>query len=403
MISLFIFLDYLWFFVFSIFWVFIIINNFSWMGVFFVVDSYSFIILIVISLFILGIVLLREKNEILLILSELLVLVCILFFIPSSILILYIFFELSLVPILIIILGYGLQIEKINSAYYLIFYASFCSLPFLYVYFMGGWNIFVYFDNFLSWELVFILSLSFMMKFPVYFLHLWLPKAHVEAPTTARMLLAGLLLKLGTAGFLRILGCFNFLHGNIWLIIAFLGMIIARICCIFQSDAKSLAAYSSVTHMSFLLMALVFVVITGKTSRIILILAHGYTSTLIFYLVGEFFHVTRSRMIYYLRGFLSSRIIIAILFAVIFLSNRGTPPSLSFISEFVVISSMLLSINFSFWILFIYFFIAFYYSIYLLTRGFMGKRYLDFNIWNIGFSVPIVIIIYNILWVGVFF
>lgn len=60
----------------------------------------------------------------------------------------------------------------------------------------------------------FILRLRFIMKFPVYFLHLWLPKAHVEAPTTASMLLAGLLLKLGTAGFLRILGSINFVYNN---------------------------------------------------------------------------------------------------------------------------------------------------------------------------------------------
>ena len=374
------------------------------MGVFLVLDSYSFILLIILRLFILGIVLLSEKREILLLLSEFLVLICILFFVPTSMLMLYIFFELSLIPILIIILGYGLQIEKINSGYYLIFYASFCSLPFLYVYFMRIERInFVYFDGLLSWELIFVLRLSFMIKFPVYFLHLWLPKAHVEAPTTASILLAGLLLKLGTAGFLRIIGSLNFLHGNMWVIVAFLGMILARICCVFQSDAKSLAAYSSVTHISFLLIALIFVIITGKTGSIILILAHGYTSTLIFYLIGEFYHVSGSRLVYYLCGFMSSRIIMTIIFAIVFLSNRGTPPSLSFISEFMIIASVYIIISFGFWILFVYFFVAFYYSIYLLTRGFMGKNFLDIRVWNVGFSVPVVIITYNILWMGVFF
>lgn len=195
---------------------FLMLNSYAWGGVFFFLDSFSFILLVVISLFILGVVLLREKNHILLILSEALVFVCIFFFVPTNVILLYIFFELSMFPILVIILGYGSQIEKINSAYYLIFYAAFCSMPFLFVYFKSSLFIsLVYFDFNLSWEIVFILSLSFMMKFPVYFLHLWLPKAHVEAPTTASMLLAGLLLKLGTAGFLRILGCLQFTHNNV--------------------------------------------------------------------------------------------------------------------------------------------------------------------------------------------
>jgi len=114
-------------------------------------------------------------------------------------------------PILLMIVGFGGQVEKVGSSFYLLFYASFCSFPFLYVYlnclFFFGFN---YFFFIVSWEFLFFLSLCFLIKFPAYFLHLWLPKAHVEAPTRARMLLAGLLLKLGTAGFVRILGCFSY-------------------------------------------------------------------------------------------------------------------------------------------------------------------------------------------------
>lgn len=86
---------------------------------------------------------------------------------------LYMFFELSIFPIIVIILGYGSQIEKINSAYYLLFYAAICSFPFLFVYFKRLFLInFVYFDFVFSWEIVFVLSLSFIIKFPVFFLHL---------------------------------------------------------------------------------------------------------------------------------------------------------------------------------------------------------------------------------------
>lgn len=389
---------------FLTFFRFLIFNNFSWSGLFLVLDSWSFILLIIISLFILGIIVLREKNNSLIILSELLVLICIIFFIPSNMIILYMFFELSIFPILVMILGYGSQIEKINSSYYLLFYAMFSSLPFLFVYFKSNFILtFAYFNFIISWEIFFILRLSFIIKFPIYFLHLWLPKAHVEAPTTARMLLAGLLLKLGTAGFLRILGSLNFVHNNVWLIISFLGMILAAFCCVFQSDAKSLAAYSSVTHIRFLLLSLVFITIRGKTRSLILILAHGYTSTLIFYLIGEFYHTSGRRIIYFINSFFSSRIIIGILFAVTFLSNSGVPPSLSFLSEFITIVNAITIFKFSFFIVFIYFVVAFYYSLFIITRSLMGKGYYNFRIWNVGFSCPLVLIIYNIFWLRVFY
>nr|YP_009058875.1 NADH dehydrogenase subunit 4 [Parascaris univalens]AIM58806.1 NADH dehydrogenase subunit 4 [Parascaris univalens]BAV81430.1 NADH dehydrogenase subunit 4 [Parascaris equorum] len=402
--SFYFFFEPILFFFFMVLFSFLALNSYSWLGCFYFFDSFSFILLVVMSLFILGVVLLSEKNFVLLLLSEVLVVICMLFFVPTNIILMYMYFELSMLPILVMILGYGSQIEKINSSYYLIFYAAFCSFPFLFVYFKSFFFIsVVYFDFNFSWELVFILSLSFMMKFPVYFLHLWLPKAHVEAPTTASMLLAGLLLKLGTAGFLRILGCLSFVHNNIWVALAFVGMVLAAFCCMFQSDAKALAAYSSITHMSFVLMALVFVVMSSKTGGIVLMLAHGYTSTLMFYLVGEFFHVSGSRMVYYMGGFFGSGLIVALFFAVVFLSNMGTPPSLSFLSEFIVISSSMGVFKYSFWLLFIYFFTAFYYSIYFLTNSVMGKGFLDLSIWGFGFSTPLIFMMYNIFWMSIFF
>jgi NADH-ubiquinone oxidoreductase chain 4 len=99
----------------------------------------------------LGVIIISEINKSLLVLSQILVFVCVLFFISRNFIILYIFFELSLIPILIIILGFGSQIEKINSSYYLLFYAAFCSFPFLFIYlFRGFYFSFCYFTFFLS-------------------------------------------------------------------------------------------------------------------------------------------------------------------------------------------------------------------------------------------------------------
>lgn len=150
-VSLYFFFDPVFFFFFVVIFSFFMLNRYSWLGCFFFLDSFSFILLVVISLFILGVVLLREKNFMLLLLSELLVFVCIFFFVPVNVIMMYMFFELSMFPILVMILGYGSQIEKINSAYYLIFYAAFCSFPFLFVYFKRLFFIgLVYFDFNLS-------------------------------------------------------------------------------------------------------------------------------------------------------------------------------------------------------------------------------------------------------------
>jgi len=95
-----------------------------------------------------------------------------------------------------------------------------------------------------------------LIKFPVYFLHLWLPKAHVEAPTSASMLLAGLLLKLGTGGFLRLVFLIKYNFDSFLFFISFFGVILGGFFCFFQRDLKSLSAFSSINHMSFLLVLL---------------------------------------------------------------------------------------------------------------------------------------------------
>lgn len=334
----------------------------------------------VMSLLILIIVLIREKNKVLNILSQVLVLICIIFFFSSNLLSLFIFFELSIFPIILMILGYGSQIEKINSSYYLMFYASFCSFPYLFIYFYYDLSFqFVYFVKYLSWELILFLTLGFIIKFPVYFLHLWLPKAHVEAPTSASILLAGLLLKLGTVGFFRILKSMSFIHINFWFFLAFLGIVLSSFNCAFQRDSKSLAAYSSVTHIGFTLLCLILFSIESKISSLILMLAHGFTSTLMFYFIGEFYHNTNTRIMYYFNSFINISVLLTLCFTLTFIRNAGVPPSLRFISEFLSILVLFNIRKFFLGVIILYFFFAFYYSIYFITNFFIGKKYYEFD------------------------
>jgi len=165
----------------------------------------------------------------------------------------------------------------------------------------------------MCWEFIFIISLLFLVKFPVWGLHLWLPKAHVEAPTIASILLAGLLLKLGSGGFIRLLFLLKFVFLSFWVVISFLGIILCSFICFIQVDSKSLAAYSSINHISFLLLGLVLLFNVSKCGVFILILGHGFSSTIIFYLIGFFYIKKGSRNIYYL-----NRILISGLFFYIF-------------------------------------------------------------------------------------
>nr|AGY95405.1 NADH dehydrogenase subunit 4 [Hypodontus macropi] len=392
------------FFAFMIIFSFVLFKNISWSGLFFVVDSNVFVLLIFMMIFIYGIVLISEKNFNLLMLSAVLIVICLMFFVSSNMLMLYMYFELSLFPILVMILGYGSQIEKVNSGYYLLFYAAICSFPFLFIYYKSMFMFSLcYFDFIMTWEMFFILSLSFMMKFPVYFLHLWLPKAHVEAPTTASMLLAGLLLKLGTAGYMRILGSMNFVYNNFWIIISLLGMILASFSCVFQSDAKSLAAYSSVTHMSFLLLSMIYIMMSSKISGLMMMLAHGYTSTLMFYMIGEFYHTSSTRMVYFMNSFFGSSMFFGIMFSLVFLSNSGVPPSLSFLSEFMIITNSIMISKVFFFMVFVYFMISFYYSLFLIVVSMMGKMFININNYNIGVTMSTILMMFNIFWLSLFY
>lgn len=355
------------------------------------------------SFFILGFIFFVELNTVVLFFSKLLVLISLLFFLSMNFFSLYIFFELSLFPILFLILGFGSQIEKILSSYYLLFYASFCSFPFLYIFFF--FNEFFFF-NFLSFKLRFffflIFCLCFLIKFPIYFFHLWLPKAHVEAPTTASILLAGLLLKLGTGGFLRIIITMFFLV-DLFFFFSFLGILFCSFICLFQSDSKALAAYSSIVHISFLFLGLLFFFISSKLGRIILILGHGYTSTLIFFIIGEFFHFTNSRMIYFFNRFLNSNLFFVVFFFFVFLSNIGIPPSVSFFSElFIVVCSFYFSFYFLF-LVFFYFVISFYYSLYFLVCFSVGKMNFFFSFRSINYLFFLVLMIFNFFWINLFY
>jgi len=129
---------------------------------------------------------------------------------------------------------------------------------------------------------------GFLVKLPLYVIHLWLPKAHVEAPTYGSIILAGLLLKLGGAGLLRVMIFFNFTDVTILFLFCVLGIVLGVLICSFQRDAKALVAYSSVAHINFLALLLLINSRFAKRRSILLILVHGFCSSLMFFWCRSF-------------------------------------------------------------------------------------------------------------------
>jgi len=375
----------------------------SYRGLFVFIDRKSFVSLFYLRIYVVGLVCFCEISFRVLLLSIILGLLGVLFFLSTNFFIFYVFFEISLFPIIFIILIDGVQIEKLRAATYLLFYALGCSLPFLLTIFYISWTGFNYFEGIYSFEIVLFLLLAFIVKFPVYFFHLWLPKAHVEAPTYARVILAGLLLKLGRAGLLRILFLFNYVGIYLLVFLALIGIVVGSLVCSFQRDGKAIVAYSSIAHMNFLLLLLVMNYRLGKVSRILLMLVHGYCSSLIFLMVGRLFHVINTRKLYFInRLFARSTMLTAFIILSIVL-NFSTPPRRGFISELSGISVLFLSRYVLFIALGFYIFYVCYYSLYLCVNIIGGTGFIYLKEESYFFFYPFLFMLFNLFWLGFLF
>lgn len=299
----------------------------------------------------------------------------------------YLFFEISLIPTFILIIIWGYQPERINARIFILLYTIFASLPLLilifYLYFYyNSLNYFFLLNNIINYNFIinfifylFIL-LAYLIKLPIFIFHIWLPKAHVEAPVTGRIILAGVILKLGGYGIIRsIIIIINYCLKFNYLIIIFnfLGLLILRIICLRQFDIKLLVAYSSVVHISIILIGLIIIIIWSFIGGILIILGHGLCSSGLFYLVNLLYERRKRRNIIINKGIIFFIPTLSIWWFLFCVSNISAPITLNLLSELIIINVLL---NWSINIILIFFlgiFIRAIYSLYLFSYCQHGK------------------------------
>nr|APT41527.1 NADH dehydrogenase subunit 4 [Pressatia choti] len=385
---------------FVVFFIFLVdgLKNISWnkMGYFFSVDYLSYG-LILLSIWVLGLMLMasekvyfyKKQESLFMIMLLLLLFLLILTFSTVNIFMFYLFFEGSLIPTFFLVLGWGYQPERLQAGLYLLFYTLLASLPllitimYLYMKFFTLDYFFYILINEFNMYIYLSLILAFLVKMPMFLVHLWLPKAHVEAPIAGSMILAGVLLKLGGYGLIRVLMIvqyFSVSFSYIWMSISLIGGSLVSLLCLCQTDMKSLIAYSSVVHMGIVIGGLMTMTYWGYSGSYGLMIAHGLCSSGLFCLANIVYERSGSRSLLINRGMLTLMPSLALWWFLLSSMNMAAPPSLNLLSEISLLNSIVMWSWISMIMLFFISFLGAAYTLYLYAYSQHGKYLINYGL-----------------------
>lgn len=262
----------------------------------------------------------------------------------------YIFFEISLIPMVLFIFIWGSRQRKVHATYVFFFYTVFGSffllLGILYLYLLTNTllvsnltyiNLTFNFQLFL-WIFFFI---GFAVKVPLVPLHTWLPEAHVEAPTIGSIILAGLLLKIGTFGMIRFMFPFlNFASVTFQPLIFTVSIISiyhASLIALRQFDLKKIIAYSSIAHMGFVILGLFSFNIFSFLGSLFIMFSHGFVASALFFLIGVIYDRYKSKNLFDYSGLVTVMPIFIFFLFFFILANLSFPGTSNFIGEFITL------------------------------------------------------------------
>lgn len=274
------------------------------------------------------------------------------FFLTTNLMMFYIYFEAILIPMFLIIILWGSRKRKIHASYLFFFFTLLGSLFMLvailwYFLYIGDLNMHIMQYLWISkkyqiilWLLFFI---GFAVKIPIYPVHTWLPEAHVEAPTSGSIILAGILLKLGLYGMLRVLvllfPIYNIYYTPLVLTLGFISTIYISLIILQQVDLKKIIAYSSIAHMNLAVIGLFVNNIYGIEGCIYTMLSHGLISTMLFFCIGVLYERYYERNILYYSNIVQIMPIFSFFFFIAIAANMGIPGLSSFVGEFLLLLS----------------------------------------------------------------
>nr|YP_009270280.1 NADH dehydrogenase subunit 4 [Anopheles janconnae]ADO78986.1 NADH dehydrogenase subunit 4 [Anopheles janconnae] len=377
------------------------LNYFNYISYYFGLDMISFG-LILLSFWICGLMLMASEKvysynnykNLFIFMILFLLMMLVLTFSSMSMFMFYLFFEASLIPTLFLILGWGYQPERLQAGVYLLFYTLLASLPLLvgifYILDINNTLSFTLLLNFSFMDLnLLYLSLifAFLVKMPMFLVHLWLPKAHVEAPVSGSMILAGILLKLGGYGWLRMFSLLQMTgvkYNYWWISISLVGGVLISLICLRQTDLKALIAYSSVAHMGIVLSGLLTLTYWGLTGSYALMIAHGLCSSGLFCLANISYERMGSRSLLINKGLLNFMPTLSLWWFLLCSGNMAAPPTLNLLGEISLLNSI---VAWSWLTMIMLTFLSFFsaaYSLYLFAYSQHGKVYSGVHFFSVG-------------------